>query len=62
MTVAAFNTPPSSPGRASSQELAQANSQLRSQSGQSGGASQQPTDNLAQSYNVGTPNSPGAPS
>ena len=56
-----FNKPPSSPGRVSSQELALSNSQLTSRSGQSGGASQQPTDNLAQSYIVGTPNSPGAP-
>ena len=61
VTVAGFNTPPSSPGRASSQELAQASGQLTSHGGQTGGASQQPTDNLAQSYNVGTPNSPGAP-
>ena len=61
VTVAGFNKPPSSPGRVSSQELALSNSQLTSRSGQSGGASQQPTDNLAQSYNVGTPNSPGAP-
>ena len=61
VTVAGFNKPPSSPGRVSSQELALSNGQLTSRSGQSGGASQQPTDNLAQSYNVGTPNSPGAP-
>ena len=61
VTVTGFNRPPSSPGRASSQELALATSQLTSQKGQSGGASQQPTDNQAQSYNVGTPNSPGAP-
>ena len=60
VTVAGFNRPPSSPGRASSQQLAQANGQLTSHGGQTGGASQQPTDNLAQSYNVGTPNSPGA--
>ena len=60
VTVTGFNRPPSSPGRASSQELALATSQLTSQKGQSGGASQQPTDNQAQSYNVGTPNSPGA--
>ena len=59
--VAGLNLQPSSPGRASSQELAQANGQLTSQGGQSGGASQQPTDNQAQSYNVGTPTSPGAP-
>jgi hypothetical protein len=37
------------------------NGQLTSKGGQSGGASQQPTDSQAQSYNVGTPNSPGAP-
>jgi hypothetical protein len=59
--VAGLNLQPSSPGRASSQELAQANGKLTSQGGQSGGASQQPTDSQAQSYNVGTPNSPGAP-
>ena len=56
MTVTGLQQPPSSPGRASSQELAQANGQLTSQGGQSGGTSQQPTDNLARSYNVGTPN------
>ncbi len=61
VTVAGFNKPPSSPGRVSSQELALSNGQLTSRSGQSGGTGQQPTDNLAQSYNVGTPNSPGAP-
>ena len=60
VNVAGFNRLPSSPGRVSGHELAQSNSQLTSQRGQSGGASQQPTDNLAQSYNVGTPNSPGA--
>ena len=60
VTVAGLNQHPSSPGRASSQEIAQANAQLTSQKGQSGGASQQPTDSQAQSYNVGTPNSPGA--
>ena len=60
VTVTGFNQPPSSPSRASSQELAQANGQLTSQGGQSGGASQQPTDSQAKSYNVGTPNSPGA--
>src|SRR5580704_13084146 len=61
VSVARLNSPPSSPGRASSQELASANGKLTSHGGQSGGASQQPTDNQAQSYNVGTPNSPGAP-
>ncbi len=61
VTVAGLNRPPSSPGRASSQEIAQSNAQLTSQKGQKGGASQQPTDNLARSYNVGTPSSPGAP-
>ena len=60
VTVAGINRPPSFPGRASSQELAFVTSQLTSQKGQSGGASQQPTDSQAQSYNVGTPNSPGA--
>jgi hypothetical protein len=60
VSVAGLNSPPSSPGRASSQELAQANGQLTSHGGQTGGASQQPTDSQAQSYNVGTPNSPGA--
>jgi hypothetical protein len=60
VTVAGFSRPPSSPGRASSQELAQANGQLTSHGKQTGGATQQPTDNLAQSYNVGTPNSPGS--
>jgi hypothetical protein len=60
VTVAGFNRPPSSPDRASSQELAQANGQLTSHGKQTGGATQQPTDNLAQSYNVGTPNSPGS--
>ena len=60
VTVAGINKAPSSPSRASSQELAQSNAQLTSQEGQSGGASQQPTDSLARSYNVGTPNSPGA--
>jgi hypothetical protein len=61
VTVAGLNSPASSPSRASSQELAEANGQLTSQKGQSGGTGQQPTDNLAQSYNVGTPTSPGAP-
>jgi len=61
VTITGFNRPPSSPGRASSQELAQLNAQLTSRGDQSGGASQQPTDNQAQSYNVGTSNSPGAP-
>ena len=56
-----FNRLPSSPSRVSSQELALASSQLTSQKGQSGGASQQPTDNQARTYNVGTPTSPGAP-
>jgi FecR protein len=61
VTVTGFNRPPSSPGRASSQELAQANGQLTSRGGQTGGASQQPTDNQARANNVGTPTSPGAP-
>ena len=61
VSVAGLNSPPSSPGRASSQEIAQSNASLTSQKGQKGGASQQPTDSLAQSYNVGTPTSPGAP-
>jgi hypothetical protein len=56
VSVAGFNRLPSSPGRVSGHELALSNSQLTSQRGQSGGASQQPTDNLAQNYNVGTPN------
>jgi hypothetical protein len=60
VTVAGLSRPPSSPGRASSQEIAQSNASLTSQNGQKGGASQQPTDSLAQSYNVGTPNSPGS--
>jgi hypothetical protein len=60
VTVAGFNRGPPSPSRASSQELAQSNSQLGSHRGQSGGATQQPTDTQALSYNVGTPNSPGA--
>jgi hypothetical protein len=60
VSVAGLNQPPSSPGRASSQELAQANGQLTSHGGQTGGASQQPTDSQAQSYNVGTSTSPGA--
>jgi hypothetical protein len=60
VTVAGFSRPPSSPGRASSQQIAQSNASLTSQKGQKGGASQQPTDSLARSYNVGTPNSPGA--
>jgi FecR protein len=60
VTVAGFNKSPSSPGRASSEELAKANGQLTSKGGQSGGASQQPTDSLAVSYNVGTPNGPGS--
>src|SRR3984957_4653618 len=60
VTIPGLNTPPSSPSRASSQELAQGNAQLTSQKGQSGGTSQQPTDNLARSYNAGTPASPGA--
>src|SRR3984885_12125304 len=60
VTVGGFNKSPSSPGRASSDELARANGQLTSKGGQSGGASQQPTDSQAQSYNVGTPDSPGA--
>jgi FecR protein len=55
VTVTGFNRPPSSPGRTSGQELAQANGQLTSHGGQTGGASQQPTDSQAQSYNVGTP-------
>ena len=58
--VAGLNLQPSSPDRASSQELAQANGQLTSKGGQTGGASQQPTDDQAKSYNVGTPTSPGA--
>ena len=53
VTVAGLSRPPSSPGRASSQEIAQSNAPLTSQKGQKGGASQQPTDSLAQSYNVG---------
>ena len=61
VTVTGFNRPPSSPGRASSQELASANGQLTSHGGQTGGASQQPTDSQARTYNVGTPTSPGAP-
>ena len=60
VTVAGLNRPPTSPDRASSQELAQANGQLTSHGGQTGGASQQPTDSQAQSYNVGTATSPGA--
>jgi hypothetical protein len=60
VTVTGFSRPPSSPGRASSQQLAAANGQLTSHGGQTGGASQQPTDSQARSYNVGTPNSPGA--
>ena len=60
VTVAGFNKSPSSPGRASSEELAKANGQLTSNGGQSGGASQQPTDSQAASYNVGTPNGPGS--
>src|SRR6202044_3228655 len=58
--VAGLNLQPSSPDRASSQELAQANGQLTSKGGQTGGASQQPTDDQAKSYNVGTSTSPGA--
>src|ERR1700722_15367857 len=58
--VAGLNLQPSSPGRASSQELAQANGQLTSKGSQTGGASQQPTDDQAKSYNVGTSTSPGA--
>jgi hypothetical protein len=58
--VAGLNLQPSSPGRASSQELAQANGQLTSKGGQTGGASQQPTDDQAKNYNVGTSTSPGA--
>ena len=46
VSVAGLNKAPSSPSRASSQELAQANAQLTSQGGQSGGASQQPTDSF----------------
>jgi hypothetical protein len=61
VSIAGLNRPPSSPGRASSQQLAQANGQLTSKGGQTGGASQQPTDKQAKSYNVGTPTSPGAP-
>jgi hypothetical protein len=61
VTVTGFSRPPSSPGRASSQQLAVANGQLTSHGGQTGGASQQPTDNQARTYNVGTPTSPGAP-
>ena len=60
VTVTGFSQPPSSAGRASSEQIAQANAQLTSQKGQKGGASHRPTDSLAQSYNVGTPNSPGA--
>ncbi len=60
VSVTGFNRPPSSPGRVSSQELALASSQLTSQKGQRGGASQQPTDNQARTNNVGTPTSPGA--
>ena len=58
--VAGLNLQPSSPGRASSQELAEANGQLTSKGGQTGGASQQPTDDQAKNYNVGTSTSPGA--
>jgi hypothetical protein len=61
VSVAGFNQPPSSPDRVSSQQLAQLNGQLTSRGGQTGGASQQPTDSLARTYNVGTPTSPGAP-
>ncbi len=61
VTVTGFNRPPSAPGRISSQELALASSRLTSQKGQSGGTTQQPTDNQARTYNVGTPTSPGAP-
>src|SRR5580693_8898908 len=60
VSVAGFNQPPSSPDRVSSQQLAQLNGQLTSRGGQTGGASQQPTDSLARTYNVGTPTSPGA--
>ncbi|HEY5204086.1 MAG TPA: FecR domain-containing protein [Roseiarcus sp.] len=60
VSVAGLNIPPSSPGRASSQELAQANGKLTSRGGQTGGASRQPTDNQARTNNVGTPTSPGA--
>ena len=61
VNVAGFSRLPSFPGRASSQQIAQSNAQLTSQKGQTGGATQQPTDSLARSYNVGTPTSPGAP-
>ncbi len=60
VTITGFTRPPSSPGRASSQQLAAANGQLTSHGGQTGGASQQPTDSQARSYNVGTSTSPGA--
>jgi hypothetical protein len=61
VTVTGRNQAPSSPDRASSEELAAANGKLTSQGGQTGGTSQQPTDSLARSYNTGTPTSAGAP-
>jgi hypothetical protein len=61
VTVGGPNQEPSPPTRMSSQDIAKSNAQLTSRSGQTGGASQLPTDTLAAGYNVGTPNSPVAP-
>ncbi len=61
VTVAGRNQEPSPPTRMSSQDIAISNAQLTSRSGQTGGASQLPTDLLAAGYNVGTLSSPVAP-
>ena len=61
VTIAGPNQDPSPPPRVSSQDIAKSNAQLSSRSGQTGGASQLPTDTQAAGYDVGTPNSPVAP-
>jgi hypothetical protein len=61
VTIAGLNQNPSPPSRVSSQDIAKSNSQLGSRNGQTGGASQLPTDTQAAAYQVGTPSSPIAP-
>ena len=59
--VSGADAAPSAPVRVGAPELEATNIQLTSQRGQSGGAAIAPSDPLAASYNVGTPNSPTAP-
>src|SRR5208337_1631728 len=47
VTIAGPNQDPSPPSRVTSQEIASVNAQLSSGNGQTGGASQLPTDNQA---------------